>query len=291
MTLLHCFCPVRDDAAGDRRNLHPEAGTPGTRTDTRLGGPPVRGPGMARRPWLGTSFLVAIGILWAGDRHVRDHRRFDALPDGRKKRSRGTQVSFAPSVVASRTRSSPPPGRATSSCPRVHDRRRGRHQADAAAGPGRRDHLRVPLPGLAQAGDGPGPAAVRRRERLRLRPQLVARDIIGSHDFMRFVPYLVTVFFFMLLNNLFGVDPVHPVPDFSGPDGLRPGRPVLDHLQLGGHPEARLRRLPQAAVRAGRHHRPDARACWSRWSSCRTWSCGRSRWPCDSSRTCSPATS
>ena len=43
----------------------------------------------------------------------------------------------------------------------------------------------------------------------------MARDIIGSHDFMKFVPYLFTLFFFILVNNFFGVDPVHPVPDFS----------------------------------------------------------------------------
>ena len=42
---------------------------------------------------------------------------------------------------------------------------------------------------------------------------ILGRDIIGSHDFMRFVPYLLTLFFFILVNNLFGDDPVHPVPD------------------------------------------------------------------------------
>ena len=41
----------------------------------------------------------------------------------------------------------------------------------------------------------------------------MGRDIIGSADFLRFVPYLVTVFFFILVNNLFGTHPVHPVPD------------------------------------------------------------------------------
>jgi F-type H+-transporting ATPase subunit a len=43
----------------------------------------------------------------------------------------------------------------------------------------------------------------------------IARDIIGSHDFMRFVPYLVTVFFFILLNNLFGSIPFIQFPTFS----------------------------------------------------------------------------
>ncbi len=43
----------------------------------------------------------------------------------------------------------------------------------------------------------------------------VARDIIGSRDFMRFVPYLVTVFSFILLNNLFGSIPFIQFPTFS----------------------------------------------------------------------------
>jgi F-type H+-transporting ATPase subunit a len=43
----------------------------------------------------------------------------------------------------------------------------------------------------------------------------VARDIIGSHDFQRFVPYLVTVFFFLLLNNLFGSIPFIQFPTMS----------------------------------------------------------------------------
>jgi F-type H+-transporting ATPase subunit a len=43
----------------------------------------------------------------------------------------------------------------------------------------------------------------------------VARDIIGSADFMRFVPYLVTLFFFILLNNFFGSIPFIQFPTFS----------------------------------------------------------------------------
>lgn len=43
----------------------------------------------------------------------------------------------------------------------------------------------------------------------------VARDIIGSHDFQRFVPYLVTLFFFVLVNNLFAAVPVIQFPTFS----------------------------------------------------------------------------
>lgn len=43
----------------------------------------------------------------------------------------------------------------------------------------------------------------------------LARDIIGSRDFMRFVPYLVTLFFFVLFNNLFGIIPFIQFPTFS----------------------------------------------------------------------------
>ena len=43
----------------------------------------------------------------------------------------------------------------------------------------------------------------------------MGRDIIGSHDFMRFVPYLFTLFFFILLNNLFGSIPFIQFPTFS----------------------------------------------------------------------------
>ena len=40
----------------------------------------------------------------------------------------------------------------------------------------------------------------------------MGRDILGSHDFMRFVPYLVTVFFFILINNLLGSVPFFQFP-------------------------------------------------------------------------------
>lgn len=43
----------------------------------------------------------------------------------------------------------------------------------------------------------------------------IARDIIGSAEFMRFVPYLVTIFFFILLNNFFGSIPFIQFPTFS----------------------------------------------------------------------------
>ena len=43
----------------------------------------------------------------------------------------------------------------------------------------------------------------------------MGRDIIGSHDFQRFVPYLFALFFFILLNNLFATIPFIQFPTFS----------------------------------------------------------------------------
>lgn len=43
----------------------------------------------------------------------------------------------------------------------------------------------------------------------------LGRDIIGSHDFQRFTPYLVSLFFFILVNNLLGAVPAIQFPTFS----------------------------------------------------------------------------
>ncbi|MBM7790552.1 F0F1 ATP synthase subunit A [Tenggerimyces flavus] len=43
----------------------------------------------------------------------------------------------------------------------------------------------------------------------------IARDVIGSHDFLKFVPYLVALFFFILVNNVFGLVPFIQFPTFS----------------------------------------------------------------------------
>jgi F-type H+-transporting ATPase subunit a len=43
----------------------------------------------------------------------------------------------------------------------------------------------------------------------------MGRDIIGSHDFMRFVPYLLTLFFFILTNNLMASVPFFQFPTMS----------------------------------------------------------------------------
>jgi F-type H+-transporting ATPase subunit a len=43
----------------------------------------------------------------------------------------------------------------------------------------------------------------------------IGRDIIGTRDFLRWVPLLVSLFFFILVNNLFGMFPVLQFPSFS----------------------------------------------------------------------------
>jgi F-type H+-transporting ATPase subunit a len=43
----------------------------------------------------------------------------------------------------------------------------------------------------------------------------IGRDIIGSHDYIKFVPYLVTLFFFILINNAFASIPAIQFPTFS----------------------------------------------------------------------------
>ncbi len=43
----------------------------------------------------------------------------------------------------------------------------------------------------------------------------IARDILGSKDFMKFVPLLLAMFFFILVNNLFGIVPFIQFPTFS----------------------------------------------------------------------------
>lgn len=43
----------------------------------------------------------------------------------------------------------------------------------------------------------------------------IARDSIGSHDFMKFVPYLTALFFLILVNNYWGLIPFFQFPTFS----------------------------------------------------------------------------
>ena len=43
----------------------------------------------------------------------------------------------------------------------------------------------------------------------------MGRDIIGAHDFAKYVPYLFALFFFILVNNLFATIPFLQFPTFS----------------------------------------------------------------------------
>ncbi len=43
----------------------------------------------------------------------------------------------------------------------------------------------------------------------------IARDTIGSHDYQRFVPYLLSIFLFVLINNFYGVIPLLQFPSMS----------------------------------------------------------------------------
>jgi F-type H+-transporting ATPase subunit a len=43
----------------------------------------------------------------------------------------------------------------------------------------------------------------------------IARDIIGERDYAKYVPLLVSMFFFVLVNNLFGLIPIIQFPTFS----------------------------------------------------------------------------
>jgi F-type H+-transporting ATPase subunit a len=49
----------------------------------------------------------------------------------------------------------------------------------------------------------------------------IARDLIGSKEFLRFVPLLFSLFMVILVNNIFGV-----VPPFSYPSMSRIGLPI-----------------------------------------------------------------
>ena len=88
----------------------------------------------------------------------------------------------------------------------------------------------------------------------------IARDMIG-HDFRRYLPLLIALFSFVLVNNLWGVFPLTllPTPSHVGwPYGL--ALHGVGDLQRRRHRQVRLLRLPQE------HHRcPRACRC----------SCGR----------------
>ncbi len=43
----------------------------------------------------------------------------------------------------------------------------------------------------------------------------IAKDIIGGKDFIKYVPLLFSLFFFILVNNIYGAIPVIQLPSFS----------------------------------------------------------------------------
>lgn len=43
----------------------------------------------------------------------------------------------------------------------------------------------------------------------------VAKDVIGGRDYMKYVPFLFTIFFFVLVNNIYGMIPVVQLPTLS----------------------------------------------------------------------------
>ncbi|WP_028280774.1 F0F1 ATP synthase subunit A [Arthrobacter sp. H5] len=45
----------------------------------------------------------------------------------------------------------------------------------------------------------------------------IGKDIIGGKDFLKYVPWLFTAFFFILVNNIFGAVPLLQLPSFSHP--------------------------------------------------------------------------
>ena len=98
----------------------------------------------------------------------------------------------------------------------------------------------------------------------------MAPDIIGSRDYMRFVPLSTTMFFFILVNNLFGLVPFLQFAPFSRAGfAYALAAHDLGRLQRCRHPEARVLPLPQAPVGpAG----VTGRSCrsWCRSSSCPT---------------------
>ncbi|WP_121258052.1 F0F1 ATP synthase subunit A [Nocardioides ferulae] len=61
----------------------------------------------------------------------------------------------------------------------------------------------------------------------------IARDSIGSEHFMKFVPYLFTLFLFVLVNNYFGMIPLVQFPTFSH-SGYAYGLAALSWLLYNG---------------------------------------------------------
>ena len=93
----------------------------------------------------------------------------------------------------------------------------------------------------------PGKLQFAGEERLRLRPQLDRPRHHRQPRLQKVRAYLATLFFFMLVNNLFATIPFIQFPTSRAPAWPTPRRAELGDLQRRRHPQARLRRLPQAA--------------------------------------------
>ena len=61
----------------------------------------------------------------------------------------------------------------------------------------------------------------------------IGRDVIGGHDFARYTPYLFTLFFFLLLNNLFATIPFFQFPTFSR-SGMVYGLAIMSWIIYNG---------------------------------------------------------
>ena len=92
---------------------------------------------------------------------------------------------------------------------------------------------------VAQAQDGPEQGPVRRRVHVLLRPQR-HRPGHDRHDCHKFLPFLLALFSFVLVNNLWGIFPLHADAHHRSRQlGLRAGGPGLGALQRGRHREVR----------------------------------------------------
>ncbi|TYC99641.1 F0F1 ATP synthase subunit A [Arthrobacter echini] len=80
----------------------------------------------------------------------------------------------------------------------------------------------------------------------------IGKDIIGGRDFLKYVPWLFTVFFFVLVNNIFGAIPLLQVPTFSHPGSAYAIAAIFFVLWVGiGLKKHGLRYLKLAVVPAG----------------------------------------
>ena len=87
----------------------------------------------------------------------------------------------------------------------------------------------------------------------------LGRDIIGGHDFIKYVPYLFALFFFILVNNFMASVPFIQFPTFSR-SGMVYGLALLSWIiyNVAGMRVHGVAGLLQAPVRPARHHRPHA---------------------------------